>query len=85
MMIVRTHQPVNTGDAIVDVAERSRLFAVAPDLDFGVFGQLGERNFTAHRGRGLLASAVPRAERPKDVMKAHDACLEAVVFAIVGA
>ena len=48
-------------------------------------GQLGDGDLAAHRGRRLLAAAVPGAERAEDVVEAHDARLEAVVLAVVRA
>ena len=70
--IVGPHQPVDALDAVVDVAERARLLAVAPDLDLDVAGQLRDGHLAADRRRRLLAAAVPGAERPEDVVEADD-------------
>src|SRR5690242_15205480 len=49
LAVVGLHQPVEPLDTIVDVAERPRLLAVAPDLDARVIGQLGYGHLPAHR------------------------------------
>src|SRR6266513_3144873 len=78
LLIARLHQQPQALDAVVDVAERTRLLAVAPDLDLTRAGQLGAGDLAAHRRRRFLASAVPRAERADDVVEADDAHVDAV-------
>src|SRR5208282_6263685 len=34
VVVVRSHQLADPGETVVDIAERARLLAVAPDLDF---------------------------------------------------
>src|SRR5688572_25094437 len=82
---VRRHQTHQPFDAVVDVAERPRLLAVAPNFDVGGASEFRGRDFSAQRRRCLLASAVPRAERSEDVVEPHDARVEAVVLAVVDA
>src|SRR5262245_738298 len=83
LAIARLHQPVQAFDAVVYVAERSRLLAVAPDLDLVVTLQPGNGDLAAQCGRRFFAPAIPRAERSKDVVEANDADVEAVVLAVM--
>ena len=83
LAVVGAHQAVDALDAVVDVAERAGLLAVSPDLDLGVAGQLGDGDLAAQGGRGLLAAAVPGAERAEDVVEADGAGVEPVVLAVV--
>src|SRR6185503_9183367 len=85
LAVVRCHQPLDALEAVADVAERSRLLAVAPDVDLALAGQLRRRHLAAHRRRRLLASAVPGAERTVDVVEAHDARLDPVVLTVMRA
>src|SRR5690242_13318802 len=68
--VVRPHQPDETGDAVVDVAEGPRLPAVSPDLDPVVARVLRDRDLAAHGRRRLLAAALPRPQRAEDVVEA---------------
>src|SRR5438046_3100537 len=77
------HKPVNAFDAIIDVAVRPRLIAVPPHLD--LVAVVRERDLATDRRRRLLSTTVVRAQRPKDVMEANHAGLEAVVLEIVPA
>src|SRR5262249_42229675 len=54
---VRTREPKDTLETIVDVKERSGLLAVAPDLDLAAVLGLGD--LAANSGRRLLAPADP--------------------------
>ena len=78
-------QPDRAVDAVVDVHERARLLAVAPDLDLVLARQLGGDHLAADRGRRLLAAAVVGAVRPVDVVVARDPGRDAVVLAEVAA
>ena len=73
LAVVGRHQPLDPFEAVADIAERSRLLAVAPDIDLALAGELRRRHLVAHRGRRLLAPPVPRPERPVDVVEADDA------------
>ena len=68
-------------DAVVDVHERTRLRAVAPDLDRVVARCLGSDHLAADGGGSLLAAAPPRAVRPVDVVKPRNSRLDAEVLA----
>src|SRR5436305_1598025 len=85
MHIVGPHEPPDSVDTVVDVAERASLFAVAPDLHGRIAAQLCRRHFAAHRSRSLFATATPRALRPVDIVKPRNARLKSVVLAIVRA
>ena len=79
----RTHEAVDSLDAIVDVAVRAGLQTVAPHLDLAAVGR--QRDLTANRRRRLLATSVVGAERSEDVVEANDARLETEVFLVVAA
>src|SRR5262249_16936344 len=79
--IVRSHDAMNTFDAIVDVHERAGLPAVSPDLDRA--WTLGARDLSAHRRRCLFTTAIVGAERSVNILEAHDTRVEAVVFHVV--
>ena len=70
-------------DAVVDVHEGARLFAVAPDFDFATVA--AHRNFAADRSRCFFLAAVVSSEWTVDVVEADDAGLEAVVIVVVAA
>src|SRR5579884_1187505 len=79
--VIGLHQAEQSLEAIVDVHERARLQAVAPDLD--LIAGLRAGQLAAYRGRRLFASAAPRPERTVDVMKAHHARFDAEILAKV--
>src|SRR6266568_1514438 len=81
--IIRAHELVHTGDAIVDEAEGPRLVAIAPDLDLRVPGELRVRYLPTNGRRRLLAPTLPRSLRPIDVVEADDTGLDGVVVAVV--
>src|ERR1019366_6178153 len=56
---------------------RTRLFAVAPDLDCPAVR--GFRHFAADGGRRLLAASAPCAFRSEDIVEARDAHLHAMI------
>src|SRR4029434_5927120 len=82
-VIIGAHQPEEALDAIIDVTERSRLLTITPDLDFAVACQFRDRTLPAQRRRRLLATTVPRPERPEDVVEAHGSRLDPIVFAVM--
>src|SRR5579871_2434519 len=82
---IRQHQPVNSADAIVDIAEGPSLLAIAPDFDFGTSCQFSGSNFTAQCRRRFLAAAVVGSKRTEDVVEAHNASFHAEVATIVRA
>src|SRR5947207_4841100 len=63
LLVTGFHEEPQALDAVVDVTERPRLPAIAPDFDRVVAGQLRARDLAAHRRWRLLASAIPRAKR----------------------
>src|SRR2546426_7625992 len=77
---VRPHQAQRALEAFIDVEERARLPAVAPDLDLAAVGRQGD--LAAYRGRRLLASALPGALGAEDVVVACDVHIEAVIAGI---
>ena len=85
MDVIRTHQAIDPFQAIVNVAERTGLLAIAPHFDLMVAGQFGHCHLAAHGCRGLFAAAVPCSEIAKNIMETHDAGLDAIIFAVVGA
>ena len=72
-------------DAVIDIHEAAGLFAVAPDLDLVLAGELRLGDLAADRGGRLLTPAVPRAVRAVDVVVASDARCQAEVLAEVAA
>src|SRR4029077_17072897 len=56
-------------DAIIDVHERARLFAVTPNFDLAAI--VRQSDFARHSRRSLLFAAIIRAERAVDVVEAH--------------
>ena len=83
LVVIGVHQPVDALDAVVDVAERPRLLAVAPHLDRRAV--IRERHLPAQRRRRLLAPAVVGAARPVDVVEPHDPRLERELRRVVPA
>ena len=80
-MIARFHYAPQPFYAVVDVAEASRLFAVAPNLDPGaVFCQ---SHFAAYGGGRFLFAALICAKRPIDIVKAHDSRVQMALFAVI--
>src|SRR5207247_2194630 len=77
------HKPVNAFDAIIDVAVRPRLIAVAPHLD--LVPVIRERDLATDRRRRLLAATVVRSQRTEDVVEANYPRLEPVVLEIMPA
>ena len=73
------HDAVDAVEAVVDVAERAGLLAVAPDLDAHVAAVLGLEDLAAHRGGRLLATAEPGAVGTVDVVEAGDVGLQAAL------
>ena len=69
---IRIHQPADSLDAIVDVAEGAGLFAVAPDLDRLLALEFGHRHLARERGGRLLPAAFPFPERAEHVVEADD-------------
>src|SRR5678815_1196552 len=84
-VIIGAHQPEDALDAIVDITKRARLLTVTPDLDLVVARQLRDGDLAAQGRRCLLATTVPRAQRPEDVVEAHGSRFDAVVVAVVSA
>ncbi len=81
--MIGRHQADQAFDAIVHVHVGTGLLAVAPDLDGAAVFSLG--NFARDGCRRLFLAAVVGAERPVDVVEAHDARLELVVVVVVAA
>src|SRR5262249_49702198 len=69
--------------AVVHIAKRSRLLAIAPYLDLVMATEFGSCYFAAQGGRGLFASPLPGTERPEDVVKPHDPGLDPIFLLIV--
>src|SRR6185295_459127 len=69
--------------AVVDIHERARLLAVAPDFDVVLAGELGGDDLAADRGRRLLSAAVIGTLGTVDVVVARAAGRDAVILAIV--
>src|SRR6202030_1506393 len=67
--------------ALVDIKERARLLAVAPDLDLAARGRLGD--LAAERRRCFFLAVVPGTQRSEDVVIARDAHLHPLV-ALIG-
>src|SRR6266496_700751 len=67
------------------MTKRTSLFAIAPDRDLMVAGQLCLGDLSTQSRRRFLASSLPGSERAKDIMKTHDARLNAVVFPVMQA
>src|SRR5208337_1467870 len=84
LVMVRSHQLVDSLDAVIDVAEGARLRAVAPDFDLASSPQFRVRNLAAECCRRLFATALPGAVRPEHVVETDDTRFHAVVFAVVG-
>ena len=82
-VVPRAHQAEQPFQAIVDVTERAGLLAVPPDLHLSAARELRPRHLAAQRGGYLLATALPGAERPEDVVKANDPGLDVVLLPIV--
>ena len=76
----RAGQAQHAFEAFVDVEERARLIAVAPDLDLAA--QLGFGHLAADGGGRLFLAAGPGAFGAEDVVEARDAAFHAVVAAI---
>ena len=74
-------QPQSPFDAFIHIEERTRLQAIAPNLDGIARGGIG--NLAADSRRRLFLAAVPGAFRPKDVVKPRNPVLQAII-AIVG-
>ena len=83
--IVRSHEFVDALDAVVDVAKRARLLAVAPDLDFVIAGEFRDCDLAAHRRRGLFTAAFPGSFRAEYVVKTHGPSFHAVILAVMRA
>jgi hypothetical protein len=56
--IVRAHQLIESGDAIIYVAERPRLLSVAPDLDLRITSELSYGNLPAQCGGRFFSASV---------------------------
>src|SRR5258705_13301297 len=61
------------------------LFSITPNRDLMVAGQFCLGDLATKGRRSFLASALPGSERSKDIMKTHDASLNAVVFTVMQA
>src|SRR5262249_6390764 len=77
------HESVQALDAVVDVAEASRLFAVSPDVDLPAVGRL--RDLAGDGGRRFLLAAFIGAERTVDVVEADDPDVEPAILVVIGA
>src|SRR5680860_957706 len=75
------HQAVNALDAVIDIAERTGLLAVTPDLDLPALFR--RSNLAADGGRGLLPSAVVGAVGAVDVVEADRPRHEPVLLSVV--
>src|ERR1039458_3913359 len=73
----RFHQAAHTFQALVDVEERTGLFAIAPDLDFTAVHRFC--HFAADGGRSLLPAVTPGSFGAEDVVKPCDAHLDPIV------
>src|SRR5688500_14796797 len=82
---VACHDRVRAKEAIVDVHEAARLFAVAPDLDLAGSIELRPDDLAANSRRRLLPTAVIGAKGAVDVVIARHARLQAEVFSEVAA
>ena len=69
LMVSRSHQPADPGNAVVDITEGAGLLAVSPDLDFVISGQLCVCDFAAQCSRCLLPTALPGAVSTKILWK----------------
>src|ERR1700722_18163112 len=74
---IRPRQADRALKTFVDVEERARLRAVAPDLDLAIVRSL--RHLAAHRGRGLLLAAFPGALGAENIVIARYAVSHAVI------
>src|ERR1041384_8065620 len=79
--MISLHQPVNTFDAVIDVAVRSRLQSITPNFNFIV--SISQSNLPTNRRRRFLAASVISAERAKDVMEPNNARIQPEVFGVV--
>jgi hypothetical protein len=82
---IGTHQPINTFDTVVDIAEGSRLFTIAPYVDLGIALKLCRRNLSAKRGRRFFPAASPCPLLAKYVVKPNDPSVDFIILAVVHA
>ena len=82
LRVVGFHDTGQSIDAVPDITEASRLFAVPPDLDRRAL--LRFRDFSADCGGRLLPAPFVGSQRSVDVVKANHMDAESVVFTVVG-
>src|SRR5205823_3203570 len=58
---IRPHQPINALEAIIDIAERTRLLTIPPDLHLALTTELRSGDLAAEGSGCFLATALPRA------------------------
>src|SRR5580765_8890700 len=71
------------GNAIIDVAEGPRLFAVTPNFNLVEAFELCGGDFSTQGSGCLLSSTLPSSERTEDVVESHNPSLEPVILPIV--
>src|ERR1700692_3475158 len=69
LAIIRLHNAIDAFDAIIDIHERTGLFAIAPNLYFFVVAD--RRDLPTDRSRRLLTPPFIGAERPIDVVESY--------------
>src|SRR4030095_9092726 len=70
---------------IIYVTKGASLFAIPPNLNFRVAGQLSDSDFPAHGGRRLLPATIPGSQWSEDIVKTHYAGFKPVILSIVRA
>ena len=83
LVIVRLHELEDTCYAVIDIAERSCLVAIPPNINFRVASQFCYGNFATQSRRNLLASTRPCTCWPKNIVEARDARLQSILFVVV--
>src|SRR5712692_4030897 len=83
LAVVRLHQFVEAGHAVIDVTKRAGLLSVTPDLHYRVASQLGHSHLATQSRWRFLSPSLPGSQGAKDVMKAHDAGIDPIVFTVV--
>src|SRR4029077_3105817 len=68
---------------ISDIAKRTGLPPITPNLDLVISGRLGDRDFSAHSCRSFFAPTVPGSLLAENIMKSHNSSLETIVFSIM--
>src|SRR5437016_1594006 len=82
-MVIACHDTQESFNAIIHMHERTRLLAVAPNLDLA---RIVSKSYLAADGRWcFFLAAVIGAERTVDIVETRDAGLELIVLPVVAA